>query len=90
MHFHIWNLPIHFHRYSMLRHYFKYVLGAYLPETNMWGMHILHKYVSHTNVLANFKQGNTYPAMFYCSNYLKYADRLLMHVCRRSIHCSLL
>ena len=39
----------------MLRHYFKYVLDAYLPETNIQGMHILDKYVAHTNALANFK-----------------------------------
>ena len=90
MYFSIWNLLIHLHGSSMPWHYVKYFPGAYLPETNMQGMHILRKYVGRTNVLANFKQGNTYMAIFYCSKYLKYANALLIHMCRCSIHCGLL
>ena len=51
----IWNLPMHLCKSSMLQYYFKYFLGAYLPETDMRGMHILCKYDSHANVLAKFK-----------------------------------
>ena len=55
----IWSLKnvwdIIFGNGCMLRHYFKYFLGAYPPETDMRGMHILRKYDSHANVLAKFK-----------------------------------
>ena len=46
---------MHLRKSSMLWHYFKYFLGAYPPETDMRGMHILHKYDTHANVLGSFK-----------------------------------
>ena len=90
MYFPIWNLPMHLRGSSMLQCYFKYFLGAYPREMNMQDMHILRKYDSHANVLANFNYDNPYAAIFYCSKYLKYANGLLIHMPRLSIHRCLL
>src|ERR1700692_1603838 len=86
MYFPIWNLPMHLRGSSMLQCYFKYFLGAYPREMNMQDMHILRKYDSHANVLANFNYDNPYAAIFYCSKYLKYANGLLIHMPRLSIY----
>src|ERR1700728_3703249 len=86
MYFPIWNLPMHLRGSSMLQCYFKYFLGAYPREINMQDMHILRKYDSHANVLANFNYDKPYAAIFYCSKYLKYANGLLIHMPRLSIY----
>ena len=80
----IWNLPIHICVSSMLRHYFKYVIGAYLPEMNMQGMHILGKYATLTNVL----NGEIHIRQFYIVLTIKniIVDCYIIHMCRRSIY----